>query len=217
MANDLLQACMRRASELFTTVKPDVILSDTKLKEFVNSAYESIVLKLANQGLQNLRQEVILLNVPVGTTALSELSTPPLPAMFSPVRIWERQAGGNSWAVMTMVIDHLPVNAIQTDVNRWWEFRDGAIRLLGTTGLTDLKIHFTPRGADFQMPRDTFAFPDLVNPTAFLAASRALGGNQYYDGMADQDLYNIASIATHLQQSKPVRLQRRRSGARRYN
>ena len=66
------------------------------------------------------------------------------------------------------------------------------------------------------MPRDTFAYPDLVNPVSFLAASRMTGGNPYYETCCDTDIYNIASIQVHVEQSTPVRLRRRRSGTRRY-
>ena len=62
------------------------------------------------------------------------------------------------------------------------------------------------------MPRDTFAYPDLVNPVSFLAASRMTGGNPYYETCCDTDIYNIASIQVHVEQSTPVRLRRRRGG-----
>jgi len=211
--SDLLDACMRRTSEFITAAKPDLLISDTRLKEFVNSAYETLVLQMGVKGLNNLRQEVTLLAVPANTTSLSPTTTPSVPSMLVPIRIWERQNGGSLWIDMQKVIDHLPVNSAPGTQLVWWEFRDQAIRFVGSTGLTDLKIHYTPRPADFQMPRDTFGFPDLVNPVAFLAASRALGGNEYYEACADKDLYSIAAIDTHLAQATPVRLRRRRLGS----
>jgi hypothetical protein len=211
--SDLLDACIRRASEFVTAVKPDLLVTDTRLKEFVNSAYDTTVLDLANHGLNNLRQEVVLLAVPANTLALSPTSTPSVPSMYVPLRLWERQGGGSTWTEMQKVIDHLPVNALPGPSLVFWEFRDQAIRFVGAAVPVDVKIHYMPRATEFQMPRDVFGFPDLVNPVAFLAASRALGGNEYYESAYRTELYNISSIDTKLAQSTPVRLRRRRLGS----
>lgn len=214
--SDILEQTMRRAAELVATAKPDTILKDPQLKEFCNSALDTIILKLANQGLNTLRQEVILLAVPALTTILSDTTVPALPAMFAPVRVWERSAGGIGWGQLGKVMDHLPVNAAQTTSLGWWEWRASALWFVGSTTPSDLKIHYVPRAEQFQMPRDPFGFPDLVNPVAFLAASRAVGGNDYYEQVANGDLYAIMSIQSHVEQSTPVRIKRRRSGGRRY-
>ena len=208
---------LRRTVELANAAVPDRVFSDAVIKEFTKSAYDTILLRLANQGLQNLRREAIVLAIPANTIALTPTSTPPVPDMYAPIRLWERATGGTGWTDMRQATDHMPVNGIQVASLGWWEWRDNALRFIGSTTPSDVKIHFIPRlGPGLQMPRDQFAFPDLVNPVAFLAASRMVGGNPYFETCCDTDLYNIASIQTHVLQSKPVRLRRRRSGTRRY-
>lgn len=216
--SDLLDQCLRRTSELISASKPDLILSDARVKEFVNSAYESIILKLANRGLTSLRQEVLLTGATVvgaSVTLLSTTSSPPIPEMYNAIRLWERRVNGTVWMDMQKVIDHLPVNAVPGVSLVWWQPQGDKIRLVGATNPVDVKLHYIPRATQFQMPRDAFGYPDLVNPVAYTAASRALGGSQTYDSIADQDLYNIASINSRLEQSTPVRLRRRRSGLKR--
>lgn len=214
--SDLLNACLRRTSELVSMAKPDLVLTDTRLKEMVQSAYSTIVLRMANQGLQTLNQEVVIEEIRAGTTVLTTETDPAIPNIVSISRVWERAHNGESWTEMRKVIDHLPVNALPSQSMRYWEFRDNALRLVGSTGVLDLKIHYRPRAGTFTMPSDEFGFPDLLNPVAFMAASRACGGWPYYDSQVELDLYYIASLDAHANQSTPVRLRRRRSGTRRY-
>ena len=214
--SDLLDACIRRTVELVALAKPDLILTDPRLKELINSSYETIVLRLANQGLNSLRQEIVLEEIRAGTTELTTTSDPAIPEISQIIRAWERAYGGTSWTEMRKVIDHLPVNATPASNLIWYDFRNGALQFVGSTGANDVKLHFAPRAASFTMPRDAFAFPDLVNPVAFMAASRACGGFPFYDAESEKDLFYIASLDSHSKQSNPVRLRRRRSGTRRY-
>ena len=101
MANELMDEAMRRTVELANAAQPDKIFSDPVVKEFVKSAYDTILLRLANQGLQNLRAELIVTDIPPDTTSL-----PGEPAMYSPIRLWERPTGGTVWTEMRKAIDH---------------------------------------------------------------------------------------------------------------
>src|ERR1035441_6278201 len=164
--SDLLDACIRRTVELVALAKPDLILTDPRLKELINSSYETIVLRLANQGLNSLRQEIVLEEIRAGTTELTTTTDPAIPEISQIIRAWERAYGGTSWTEMRKVIDHLPVNATPASNLIWYDFRNGALQFVGSTGANDVKLHFAPRAASFTMPRDAFAFPDLVNPVA---------------------------------------------------
>ena len=215
MANELMSDAVRRAVELVRAINLESTMNDTQMREFVNSSKDTIILTLANCGVSKLRREATLV-VPAGTTVLTSSTTPALPDMIEPFRLWERAAVGSGWVQMRKVVDHIPANFQQATALIWWMWRGDGLEFGGATGDVTIKIHYDARHANMNMPSDTFDYPDLVNPVAFAAASKALGGNPYLDGLAQHDLDLIASIDSHAKQQTPIRLRRRRSGTRRY-
>ena len=212
---DLLDQCMRRTMTLVKTAGYDREISGPELKEIIDTAYETAILKLVAAGQNNIRLEAVLLGVPANTTVLTTATTPAIPSMIAPIRLWERTNGGSAWVPMQKVMDHLPVNAVPGMSLVWWEWRDNGIRFVGSTLPTDVKIHFGVRASTFTLPRDTFAVPDLVNPVSFSAASTILGGNAYYDSRAADEFRLIEAIDSHVDNATPVRMKRRRAGIRR--
>ena len=79
MANELMDEAMRRTVELANAAQPDKIFSDPVVKEFVKSAYDTILLRLANQGLQNLRAELIVTDIPAHTDVSARRTRDVLP------------------------------------------------------------------------------------------------------------------------------------------
>jgi hypothetical protein len=214
--SDILDAAIRRTVELVKSANPDLVTEPAQFKEALNGALESIQLKMGMAGLVKLRQEANVLAIPANTLLFNTTSTPSIPSMYTPIRVWERVTGTTTWVNMQKVIDHLPVNATQSSYFIWWNWRNETLETVGSTSIEDLKIHYTPRATDFAMPQDPFGFPDLLGPCAFLAASTILGGNPYYESRCADDLHAISSIDSQLQQSTPVRLKRRRAGVRRF-
>ncbi len=213
--SDLLDQAMRRTMTLVKLAGYDREVTAPELKEVINAAYASAMLRLISSGQTAIRAEVIV-TVPPATTTLSTTSTPPIPSMLAPIRLWERPTGGTVWLPMQKVMDHLPVNAAQGSALCFWEWRAGVLNLVGSTLSTDVKIHYGIRASEFNLPKDTFAVPDLVNPVSFAAASAILGGNAYYDSKAADEIRLLEAIDTHLDNITPVRMKRRRAGIRRY-
>jgi len=215
--SDLLDQCMRRTMTLLKAAGFDREISPSELKEIINASYTTAMLKLVASGQNNIRPEVIV-TVPASAVqvSLSTTSTPAIPSMIAPIRLWERPSGGTAWVPMQKVMDHLPVNATPGNTLCFWEWRNGTLNFVGSTLATDVKIHYGIRATEFSLPRDTFAVPDLVNPVSFSAASTILGGNQYYDARYADEIRLLEAIDSHLDNITPVRMKRRRSGIRRY-
>lgn len=212
--SDLLEQCMRRTLTLVKVAGYDKEISAPELKEVINASYTSAMLRMVTAGQNNIRPEVIV-TVPANTLVLTTATTPAIPSMIAPIRLWERATGSTTWVPMQKVIDHLPVNATQGPSLVWFEWRDGGLRFVGSTQPVDVKIHYGVRASEFNLPRDTFAIPDLVNPVSFSAASAILGGNAYYDSRASDELRMLEAIDSHLDNITPVRMKRRRAGIRR--
>lgn len=213
MSDDLFRAACRRAVELVHASNPELQINETQVKEYVNSAKDTVTLKLANRGLARLRQETTIV-VPAGTTTLNTGSTPALPDIIAPIRVWER-VGDSTWAEVRQVIDHIPVNFTPGPSLMWWWWRNNSLVFGGSTASVTIRIHYVARQTNFEMPGDTLDFPDLVNPLAFIAASLALGDSPGLEARANKELDLISSIDNHVQQARPIRLKRRRSGTRR--
>lgn len=85
-----------------------------------------------------------LLNVPVGTTELSYITTPALPANLVSIRqLWERPAGVDSWTPMQKV-ETLPYSLDGAPTANFilYSWQGNTIRLLETTQENDLKIDY---------------------------------------------------------------------------
>jgi hypothetical protein len=210
--SDAVKDVLRATAHLVNTGERS--MTDAQLKGFISLAHRSANLKLAERGVRNLRMEVDL-SLPPGTTSITTATTPALPAGFlAPIRMWEQITGETAWRMVRQVPDHLPFGATQTDRLGLWCWRAQALYFPGSTVAETLRIHYVGRLTDVSMPSDTIGLPDMINPLSLLAASLALGGNQFYEQKGMDDLLSIANIDVHSKQSEPFRRKRLRRSLR---
>ena len=203
-----------RATATLVNMNNEKPLTDTQVKGFVSLAYRTANLKLAERGVRNLRMETDL-SVPANTLSITTGTTPALPAGFlMPIRMWEKQASETAFTPLRQVPDHLPFGQAQTDRIALWCWRNQALYFIGSTVAATLRMHYVGRLTDILMPSDTIGLPDLINPVSLLAASLALGGNQFYEEKGMEDLLSIANIDVHSKQSEPFRRKRLRRSLR---
>ena len=111
-------------------------------------------------------------------------ATPQLPIGFiAPLEVVERVTGTNVFFPMVSSLQGLLNIPVRTALNRMWEWRGGAIYLLGATDLTDLKIRFTTMYPDF-IPNSPIAnlpwyyqavpIPQALSPLAWYVAYEVL-------------------------------------------
>ena len=101
------------------------------------------LLQANNVPVGNLVAE--LLNIPAGTTEITYLTTPALPANLVQIRqLWERTAGIDPWVPMTRR-ETLPYSLDGAPTANFliWSWQGNAIKLLETTQINDLKVDYT--------------------------------------------------------------------------
>ncbi len=138
--------------------------TDAYLQPHLNLAYRNLEMELGAYGLAADQAEVVIPNLPPGTTDLTGYAEPggPLAAMWQPLTIYERPAGASDqdWQLLRPadIIPPLPPRPF-CDI---WEFRLGAIHLPPASQALDLRIRFEE------------LFPALTDPDQPL---RLAGGN----------------------------------------
>lgn len=183
--------------------------TDTEVKGFMAMAYRDVARQLAEREVSGLRMEADL-SITAGTTSIGPTTTPPLPDGFIfPLKLWEKPAG-DVWHPMHKCLDHLPPNATQTDMLGVWFWQDQDILLVGATVDLSVRVHYIGRLTDILLPSDDIGLPDLVNPVAYLTASIALGGDQFYAHQGREALLGVSNLAAHAKQSTPFRRRRLR-------
>ncbi len=101
------------------------------------------LLQANNVPIGNLVAE--LLAIPVGTTEITYLTTPALPANLVNIRqLWERPEGIDPWIPMTRR-ETLPysLDGAPTANFMIWSWQGNTIKLLETTQINDLKVDYT--------------------------------------------------------------------------
>ena len=134
--------------------------------QLVNTAWRKLQEFLANLGFAQLRQEALVMGLPVVGSAdpsaqmridwfgcfdgVTQASSPVLPAdLMTPLRLWERQTGSSfSFVPMESMSDGLPGWNKQSR-NGLWEWRADGIYLPGATVGVDLRIRYNRYLADF--------------------------------------------------------------------
>ncbi len=214
--SDSVKEVLRNAAHLINQYRESFEqkpLTEAEVGGYVKLAYRDVAQRLAERGVKNLRIEVDL-TVPAGTTVLDSTSTPPLPADFlEPIRAWEKPGGAGNWLPMTQARDHLPFNADQVERLLMYEWRDQAIRLIGSTGSVTVRFHYVGRLADILLPSDTIGLPDLINAVAYRAAELATK-EPYFARQATDALLSVANLDTHVRQATPWRRRRLRRAIR---
>ena len=112
---------------------------------YIQKAFRELrqLLQANNVPVGNLVAE--LLAIPAGTTEITYLTTPALPANLVQIRqLWERPAGIDPWIPMTRR-ETLPysLDGAPTANFMIWAWQGNAIKLLETTQENDLKVDYT--------------------------------------------------------------------------
>lgn len=158
------------------------ILTDTQpfTATMVNSAWRKLQYFLANLGHSRLKQTFIAYALPVVASTDPASQTlwswtqffdgvgyfaPPvvtvLPQDFIlPLRLWERQTGSNQIFVpMQMAPDGLP-QGYKIPFNRWFEWREDAIYMPGSTVSMDLRVEYAAYLPDFITTNNVLGDPN---------------------------------------------------------
>lgn len=137
-------------------------------QQIANNAWRKLQQTLANVGHTQLKQEIVILNVPAVTSldpaseqyltwtgffdGTNLLDSPYLPFdLIIPTKIWERASGQNQqWPKdpMELFFDGLPGFAKQL-WNRAWEWRAGALHIPGATQALDFRLLYVRNLGDF--------------------------------------------------------------------
>lgn len=192
---------------------PRRVFTDSELKAFIDLAYDDCYLKLAERHVTQLRAQADVNAVPANTTAMSASSTPALPSNFvEPIELWEQIPGQSFWTSMRKVTDHLPMNATQANMNGLWKWENQQVYFPGTTGTINLRFAYVFKLTALLLPGDSASIPDLVNPLSYLAASLALGGNDFYEHKGLDALFSISGMDSQVKQQTPTFRRLRRWG-----
>ena len=180
------------------------LLNDSAMQRFtytvqlpyIQKAFRELrqLLQANNVPIGNLVAE--MLAVPIGTTEITYLTTPALPANLVQIRqLWERTAGIDPWVPMTRR-ETLPysLDGAPTASFLIWSWQGNAIKLLETTQINDLKADYTDQLDQIVDENSTIT---VINGETFLenqtAAHLAKFVNE--DNERATDLYNMATEA----------------------
>ena len=214
MATDTLHLLTR---EIATNVnqKGKRNFSDPEIMSFVNRALGSIQLGLQSHGVRDVRFEATL-TLPAAATSVTSTSNPALPTGFiAPIRIWEYQNG--NWKDMQQVRDHLPLNATQAEQLISWEWRERALRFIGSTNNINLKIHYRGSVDGMSKPSDTINLPNLneviiSKASAIASAIAELPTAQYWEDTYRLQFDQYLNVDAKYGQATGFRRKRRRFG-----
>ncbi len=114
------------------------------LEPFFNLACRNLQMELGAYGLVEDVSEIILPNLPAGTTSLASFTNPgqPLATMWQPLELFERPVGADdtAWQILRQVstIPSLPPQP----AFGFWEYRAGEIVLPPNAQPLDLRVRF---------------------------------------------------------------------------
>ena len=189
--------------------------TDPEIKSLVNRALGSIQLGLQSHGVRDVRFEATV-TLPAAATSITSSTTPALPTGFiAPIRLWEYQNG--NWKDMQQVRDHLPLNADQAEQLIFWEWRDRALRFIGSTNNTQVKIHYRGAVDGVTKPSDTINLPNMneiviSKASAIGSALAELSTAQYWEDTYRLQFDQFLNVDAKYGQATGFRRKRRRFG-----
>ncbi len=189
---DALNMARVRLNDAIQNLGGDILTDSAPFTlTYVNAAWRRLQELLVNFGFAWFKPETILANVlPVsGTDPGTQVyinwsnyfdgttlqSSPVLPQnLMAPLVLWERMHGSNgSFFPMDRLDNGLPA-VPKSQLNRSWEWRNGAIYMPGATNATDLRIRYAAFLADFILPSSTSpATPYANQPIPIVRALNA--------------------------------------------
>lgn len=189
--------------------------TDPEIKSFINRALGSVQLGLQSHGVRDVRFEATV-TLPATATSITASTTPALPTGFiAPIRLWEYQ--NTFWKDMQQVRDHLPLNATQAEQLIFWEWRDRALRFIGSTSNVQVKIHYRGAVDGVTKPSDTINLPNLneviiSKASAIGSALAELSTAQYWEDTYRQQFDQYLNVEAKHGQATGYRRKRRRFG-----
>lgn len=189
--------------------------TDPEIKSFVNRALGSIQLGLQSHGVKDVRFEATV-TLPAAATSITASTTPALPTGFiAPLRLWEYHDG--RWKDMQQVRDHLPLNATQSEMLVFWEWRDRALRFIGSTNNIQVKIHYRGAVDGVAKPSDTISLPNMTEiviskASAIGSAIAELSTAQYWEDTYRLQFDQYLNVDAKYGQATGFRRKRRRFG-----
>ena len=211
---DTLNLATRKVATLLST-PGGRRYTDPEIKEYVALAFDEILKRLAENGINQLRSQVDF-TLPAGVTVVGPTTTPALPSDFvRPESLWEQQNG--NWCAMRIVRDHIPFNIDKEERLTWWNFRDGSLYFLGANQNVPVRMQYIANIPSMVKPGDIIDYPSLLGVVSYQAAAigAAVGEQQtaqFFEDKANKLLQSLVNIDTHMDQQRPFRRIRRRMG-----
>lgn len=146
---------------------------------FLNMAYEDLLRKLRNNGVE-LRVTVPI-DLPLASgltpTVLSDVSNPQLPPdCVVPLKLWEQPTDSGQLFVPMRKVDQLP-NLAPSAFLILWQWQDDQINLIGATQATTIQIEYGMAKAAIQAAADPILIPFSSNTLARGCAAYASSAN----------------------------------------
>ncbi len=179
------------------------------IEPFFISACHNLQLELGAYGLVESVEEIVLPNLPAGTTSLADYSPPdrPLAAMWQPLEIHARPAGAgdSAWQIMTQVavVPHIPPQP----AFRYWEYRSGEIVLPPSTQSMDLLIRFEALLPAISEPYQPMRLMGSSHILAYSAAgmiARSRGAEQLALTLSAESQRQCQLLLLHLNRSRQM-------------
>jgi hypothetical protein len=176
--------------------------TDAQTKPFINSALREFHQLLRDAGVRQLVYRTTYASLPASTTAITT-TTPTsntLPAdLIVPIAMWEADTGttGIQDFVKMRGPARLP-NLVQDTTLGFWDWRGGAIALVGATQARRVMLDYYGSYANLNLLSDTVQTPDATEPIAYLAASKiadAQGNERFADRLKREGLAAADRIA----------------------
>ena len=163
---------------------------------YMKKAFRELRQLMESVNIPKTNRVAEMLAVPVGTTEISYVTTPALPADLVEIRqLWERSAGINPWVPMQR-LETLPYSLDGAPTANFilWAWIDNKIHLLETTQENDLKVDYIAQLDNIVDENTTI---DVINGQTFLENRVAALCAQYIseDKQRADDLNNEANQA----------------------
>jgi len=117
------------------------VFTNSVLLPFLTSAWEELQSTMQAHGLPIMTETSCPVELPTGTSSLSNVTTPPLPPDFlEPKAIYERAPGTIRWDEMGEahgIIDSTPRNSLGV-----WEWTGDEIKFIGATAPREILIRY---------------------------------------------------------------------------
>jgi hypothetical protein len=190
------------------------------LTGFINSAYEDLIDQLRNSSVQRMKFRTEF-TVAAGTTSLILVGQTPvtgeealLPAdTIEPDALWDNQTGttGLQNFILMQGPGVLPTIA-QTNVLRYWDWRGGAVRLVGSTVARRVMLDYYGQLASLAFLSDKILIQGpATNALAYFVAGAAVRsrgdevGARSFEAKGQTYVDRLINEEIKQQQSNPVR------------